>query len=181
MKSENQEHKFKFTSDKTNHQKTFEAKSKYEGMNYKPGYMPNPNAGTQRKNFYEEYKKYFDSDIDFDDLSDNESLNMEDLNNEWKNKSTNNKNGSTKNKKFNFYPTSTRPKWNKNWATEENNKSQTEDSFTFNEEYSQDKKYTNDDPINGKIDILILIFPLKLFLAKEFIFLRLQISSIRPF
>ena len=76
-------HKFKFTSDKTSHNRNFEAKSKFEGMNYKPGFAPNPNAGAQRRNFYEEYKKHYDSDID-DELSDTESFNMDDLYNEWK-------------------------------------------------------------------------------------------------
>ena len=143
---------FKFTSDKTNHHKTFNTKPKYEGMNFKPGFMPNPNASTQRKNFYEEYKKYFDSDVDFDELSDDGSLNnMEDLNNDWKNKTNNNTNKKTNNNKSNSYNGSTRPKWNKNWTTEENNKSQAEDSFSFSDEYNQDKKYTNDDPINGRI------------------------------
>jgi curved DNA-binding protein CbpA len=136
-------HKFKFTSDKTNHRKTFDSKSKYEGMNYKPGFAPNPNASTQRRNFYEEYKKYFDSDIDFDELSDDELFNNE-------SKPTNNTNGNAKSKKSSFYNGSNRPKWNKNWATEDNiNRSQNEDSFLFGDEYSQDKKYTNDDPING--------------------------------
>ena len=128
---------YKFTSEKTSHQTP---KSKYEGMHYtKPGYAANPN---QRKNFYEEYKKYFDSDVE-DDLSENESVfNMDD----WKSKPSSEKSSHSKPAQARppYYRTANqRPKWNKNWATEDSPKN--DESFSF----SDNEQNTNDDPVNG--------------------------------
>ena len=127
----------------------------------KPGYAKNnPNSSDRTKNFYEEYKKYFDSSFYAYD-SDESDVNMDDLHSDWKNTKAKNSN-----QRSAYNSNGNRPKWNKNWATEDlpknkANSSFSEDSFYFNENSSTNN--TNNSDPSDPFDLLEAFAMYKLF------------------